>query len=420
MNDSNNEIVTIPRGHIPALDGIRGIAVLMVMVFHFSIVTKHEQLSARIDDWYQSVTFLGWMGVELFFVLSGFLITGILLKTKSSSNYFKAFYMRRALRIFPLYYGFLAVMIFGLIPLANAMSATTSILDPIVTQMGDLQDKQAWFWLYASNIYTFVHDGEKAVNGMGHFWSLAIEEQYYLIWTPLVFVLNPKRLAIACVALIAAVTAYRIYLVSIGTSHYTISTFTATRVDTIIYGSLGACLLYQGIPERICKLMRKSIIPLWIIGLGAQIAQGSSLGATDWSLAMSPTILSIIFTITVLGVATVDRENPTKLVKALTFKPLVHLGTISYGLYVFHVPLRGAFLPLYEKLVPKTLIAGSQLHWTLGFVALGLIASLVIAQLSWWFFESPILKLKKRFEYKKNQDNATPPPPPNPTIPPSP
>lgn len=371
----------------------------MVMLFHCSIVPRNENLTARIDDWYRSIVFTGWIGVDLFFVLSGFLITGILLKTKTSSNYFKTFYARRALRIFPLYYGFLAIMIFAMIPLAKFTSQSSGILDPILTQMGALETKQAWFWLYSSNIYTFVNDGAKAVNGMGHFWSLAIEEQYYIVWTPLVFVLSPKRLAILCLALVVTIAAYRIHLVGQDTPAYTLATFTLTRVDTIIFGSLGACLLHIGISDRACRIMRRSIFPLWFIAFAAQIAQGSGFDSTAWSMMATPTVFAIIFTITILAIATADRSNPAPLIKALSFKPLVHLGTISYGLYIFHVPLRGALLPLYERFVPQNLIAGSQIHWTLGFVALCFIGSFILAQFSWWFFESPILKLKKYFSY---------------------
>lgn len=397
MTDPARPTLTMPPGHIPALDGLRGVAVLLVMTFHFSVVPRHEHQTALLDDWFRDLVFTGWSGVDLFFVLSGFLITGILLRTRDAPNYFKAFYARRALRIFPLYYAFLAVTIFAVLPIAGRFEDRIAGLSAVSTQLGDLPDRQAWFWLYASNIFSFFHDGEKAVYGMGHFWSLAIEEQYYLVWSPIVFLFRARPLAWVCAAIIAAVTAYRVWCVLQGMPAYTVQTFTLTRVDSIVFGSLAACLLHNGIPARWATAARRAVVPCWIVAFGVQIALGSTL-ERPVALMLSPTLFALAFLVTVLGVtAKAASQAPQPILRN---RVLMHFGAISYGLYVFHVPIRGVLLPLYERAVPQTLILGSKMHWTLGFIALCFVVSFAVAQLSWMLFESRILRLKRFVPYK--------------------
>ena len=148
------------RSHIPALDGLRGIAVLTVMWLHFVFLvprTGGERLFWNLSE-------TGWIGVDLFFVLSGFLITGILYDAKGGPHYFRNFYMRRSLRIFPLYYAFL-ILIFAVMPLLRASGA-------------DHVGKQLWMWTYLSNVLFARVGWEGMPAHTTHLWSLAIEEQF--------------------------------------------------------------------------------------------------------------------------------------------------------------------------------------------------------------------------------------------------
>ena len=167
-------------GHMAPLDGLRGLAILMVMAFHFAWVQPPRSLPAKL---FVFVGSFGWAGVDLFFVLSGFLITGILLDSKSEPYYFRNFYARRILRIFPLYY---SVLLVTLVVLPHFVSYDTPELTALLRS-------QAWLWLYSANVSVAVEHGHWLWNAdwlrLGMLWSLAVEEHFYLVWPLLVFVL---------------------------------------------------------------------------------------------------------------------------------------------------------------------------------------------------------------------------------------
>jgi peptidoglycan/LPS O-acetylase OafA/YrhL len=146
-------------GHIPVLDGIRGLAILLVMLRHFTLGMRAESV---VDSAFKSVTSVGWSGVDLFFVLSGFLITGLLLDSKYGPHYFRNFFARRALRIFPLYYAVLAVIFFALpfTPLASLAEYAT------------LRANQVWYWTYGSNVLNAIAGPSATPLTTDHFWSL--------------------------------------------------------------------------------------------------------------------------------------------------------------------------------------------------------------------------------------------------------
>jgi len=130
--------------HLPALDGVRGLAILLVLLYHFVAQTTATNRIEAVVNW---VFDYGSLGVDLFFVLSGFLITGILYDSRADPGYFRSFYMRRVLRIFPLYYGVLTVVFFG-VPLIPALRGSA---------IAGLRDHQAWAWLYGINVYLAIH-----------------------------------------------------------------------------------------------------------------------------------------------------------------------------------------------------------------------------------------------------------------------
>src|SRR6266550_2788258 len=179
---------------IASLDGLRGCAILLVLLFHFTARAPYPTDHASIR--LQSVFDLGWSGVDLFFVLSGFLITGLLIDAKGSAGYFKVFYARRALRILPLYYGTLVVMF--VLPYL-----LTSVMNP--TYITPFRD-QIWYWGYLQNYHYLTNAWSDIA---GPFWTLAIEEQFYLVWPLVVLLLSRKHLLRLCFAVIVGALLYR-------------------------------------------------------------------------------------------------------------------------------------------------------------------------------------------------------------------
>ena len=184
-------------GHIPALDGIRGLAILLVLLGHFTSYGGFRP-EIGVDRAYHLVAMLGGVGVDLFFVLSGFLITGILVDARGGAFFFRNFYMRRVLRIFPLYYGSLLVF-FVVLPL----------LDPGDPRLQQVLGEQAWYWSYLTNI-RMAFDGWPAYHHIGHFWSLAVEEQFYMVWPLVIFLFRRRSLLFICAACVAASLAFRV------------------------------------------------------------------------------------------------------------------------------------------------------------------------------------------------------------------
>lgn len=176
-------------GHIQALDGVRGLAVVMVFLDHASN-HLHPSSNAALE-WARRICSTGWFGVDIFFVLSGFLITTILLEARSTENFYKVFYARRFLRIAPLYYGVLFLAL---------------LLEPGL-HLFRRHEGQIWYWLNLSNLPTAFNPYR--LGFLLHFWSLAIEEQFYLVWPTIVRHLRIRGLAWVCGAVIAGVTLAR-------------------------------------------------------------------------------------------------------------------------------------------------------------------------------------------------------------------
>ena len=209
--------------HYNALDGLRGVAVSMVVLFHFwqTLPQYRHPLSAGVTR-ALGLMLIGQKGVDLFFVLSGFLITGILLRTKGSSNYFSTFYIRRSLRIFPLYF----------------MVVIACLLAGAIWQLPQYSWHNTWWYLlYLQNIArTFWPD---SIDGPGHFWSLAVEEHYYLFWPLAVLLASRRALIVLCVFLILMPIVMRAWFLYMGLDVFTI---TLCLIDTLAMGSFIAVL----------------------------------------------------------------------------------------------------------------------------------------------------------------------------------
>src|SRR6185369_10595810 len=176
-------------GHIPVLDGIRGLAILLVLVAHFNGEAILKEYYPLVGPIATKLALTGLMGVDLFFILSGFLITGILLKTKNSEHYFLNFYARRVLRIFPLYYGVL-LFVFWVLPNIIKLDVAAKYIT----------SQQWWLWTYLNNFPGHPSLDSSKIYQLGHFWSLAVEEHFYLVWPLMVYSFSAHRLKKICLS----------------------------------------------------------------------------------------------------------------------------------------------------------------------------------------------------------------------------
>jgi peptidoglycan/LPS O-acetylase OafA/YrhL len=342
--------------YIPELQGLRGLAVLGVVIYHC-----HTQLEGT---WIHYASLWGWAGVNLFFVLSGFLITSILLEARGRPHYFRNFYARRALRIWPVY----------LLLLVVCYSVPGWFL-------GDtLANQTHWKTLLAYALFVQNLRHVALPGSLGPTWSLAIEEQYYLVWAPVVkFCRGPiLRWLLPGILLAMLVVSPTIRYVH---PHWLTGTHTLIHLDGIALGSLLALGLHRVLLSRRTWLW----LGLASIGLGTlaagTVAAGTSFLDSALALAFAGVVLA--------SVAGTGARNPLAVV--LRRGPLPFYGKISYGMYMTHILVFiyfGSFDARLDHMGPTGGLA---------IVALRLVASTLVATALWYGFESQILKLKRFF-----------------------
>ena len=368
------------RGHFIPLDGLRGLAILLVLLLHFTtdMTPPDGSLAAAVRSAFQ----VGWIGVDLFFVLSGFLITGILTDNKGNGRYFSAFYARRALRILPVY--FLAVFAaFHLLPRVFQGFDTGGVRT------------EAPFWLFFQNFKELPYQMSRTV---GHFWSLAIEEQFYLMWPLVVFLTSrstARRIALATVVLSPIV---RFVALQGGVPGASVYHFTPFRLDGLATGAFIALSMRD--PAARASLER------WSKAVGA-VALAAALvlyGPVHIPAALSVKLgFSIGFSTLCIGFGSlltrvvVSRPN-SRLARVLSWRGLVTLGTYSYAMYLVHVPL----LRVASKVAVPPQWPGAErfpLLWVIGYTAVLGLLTLAAAMVSWHLCEKHFLALKKHFPY---------------------
>jgi peptidoglycan/LPS O-acetylase OafA/YrhL len=346
--------------HIPALDGLRGIAILLVILRHCT--SQIPEPVGRLGTIYNNfVGSLGW-GVVLFFVLSGFLITGILLDTRRDKNYFLNFYGRRTLRIFPLYYG--TIFAFGVACLFHAFGPDNRLF----------VHRFPWLAIYTTNLcITWRNDWSFIFNGhsLGHFWSLAVEEQFYLIWPLIVLRCSTGVFKSVCLLAIVGGFAARMFLL------YGLHDFLGTIVflpcqsDSLALGASLAVLVRE---RR--QLVATLAWPCALTGAGIWMAtlldlnQMLTTGISGFAIMSAGTLSLCLF-------------HPVS--KCFQLRVLRAFGKYSYGIYVLHVIILPFIAPLEARVGHFAFVL---LFTTLSFCA---------GVCSWYLYEAHFLRLKRFF-----------------------
>jgi peptidoglycan/LPS O-acetylase OafA/YrhL len=363
--------------HLPALDAVRGLSMLMVAVYHMTFIRPTNAFESGIVFVMQGL----WVSVDIFFALSSFLITGILLDSVHKPGYFKKFWARRSLRVFPLYF---LIVIFSLLILPY-------LNHPKMSNFGRIKGDEWYYWFYLQNIPIAWGGFRHAILDVT--WTLAIEEQFYLIW-PFVILLVPRaRLPMALAALfVISLTARMIML---GAGIHTVAAYvsTITRLEPLICGAAVALFIrdYKGAVDLnwVARL-------LMLFGYGICLIVMLVHGFSDWDDKIILGIPTSLIGIGAAGLVLLGYAGG-KGSGFLNSKILQLSGKYSYAMYLFHLPLRGLVRDVLMPIERWPTYPGGQIVAQLIYYALSLSLTFFCAAACFHIFEQQFLRLKKYF-----------------------
>lgn len=374
------------RTRFPALDGIRALAILLVFAAHYG-GGAHGGVALQVLNLLRS---RGWVGVDIFFTLSGFLITGILYDTLGDSKYMSRFFARRSLRILPLYYGVFLVLL---------------LLTPFLQYQWKPQ--HLWFLAYLGNFignanFDFYHVFSKnhfpwSAN-LSHFWSLCVEEQFYLFWPWVVYLVRDRKrlISVAAILSVLALASRYFFLGWAGPDldERWIVRALPFRLDALLIGAILALLLRgpnAGRVQRSCK---------WIFSIAFAAVLAifvlSPSAASPWLLTVGLSLTSIASA----GLIGMTLRTGSPSFRIFGIKPLRTLGKYSYGFYVYHDLYYYGWLQLLIYLGAK--LGGKALPGTLA-IGIAFVVYFFVAKFSYDLFESRFLRYKRHFEYDVEQ-----------------
>jgi peptidoglycan/LPS O-acetylase OafA/YrhL len=372
----------------PALDGLRGIAVILVIALH-TFKRAAEFTAHPVLHFIADLTSVGWVGVDIFFVLSGFLITSILLRTKTGAGYFKNFYVRRILRIFPLYYIGLAVLL-----------ALMPVLDPDYAPW--IKSDLPYLLLYQQNwlsIYGFAGHGLTVFLSVT--WSLAIEEQFYLLWPAVVYFSSEKNLLRISVGIMLFSLLSRVGLLLLWGDVNRAGNFfffgTFTRFEELVVGGVLALLLtWPAWKERIRRyagaLFWTSLAVFFLL-CSRSFPSTPHPAYENVPLIVGSYTSAALFSAGLIGVLVTIPER-SWVSRLFGNAVLTQWGKYSYSAYLFHVPIAVILLDEFSHAFLK----GWQAYT--GYILLTYGLTFLLALATWYLIEKHFLDLKKHFDYR--------------------
>jgi peptidoglycan/LPS O-acetylase OafA/YrhL len=376
-------------GRITTLDGLRGLAILMVLMHHF---VPYRAANGAVGKLVNGVMGLGWTGVDLFFVLSGFLITGILYDAKGTDRYFCTFYARRAIRIFPLYYAFVFLAVF--------------VLPELGLFPGSTAPASSWpWWVYLSN-FRYAFDPHASQGWLQHFWSLAIEEHFYLAWPAVIFLCNRRGAMAASLGCIALAWIARALFIAKG-NELAPYLLTPCRMDALACGALVA-LATRG-PAGVGALVRFARPTALVCGAAAL-----TVGTWRHSICWDPWMQSLGFPLVdlfyaALLIIAITATQSGWLRTILQSRVLTSFGGYSYAIYVFHAAVAATFVGLLGGHWEPLPAGWERANDAINFIVLTFL-SFAVAVLSWHLFEKHFLRLKRFVQYRSREQRVEPRP----------
>jgi peptidoglycan/LPS O-acetylase OafA/YrhL len=366
--------------YFPALDGFRFFAFMLVFFQHTTFYIKPELVNPILYKFFNNN---GWVGVDIFFALSGFLVTYLFLLEREEHKYFsfKNFWIRRALRIMPLYYLAIVVGYFAAPFLYNLIF---NIQIPNLEKT--ISTYLPWHMVFLGN-WAEARFGWESLRGVSQLWAISVDQQFYLIW-PLVLLLTRsfKSSIFASLLFITFAIVFRFYLVSTTTNHPGIYTNTFARMDTFAFGAIIAQVLFFK-PEIFKKIKALFSLPALII-LTISFILFLYYSSLDNRLAVRNGVWGYTF----VGIFSsyyilYFLEDRSTLVKLFSNKILTYLGKISYGLYIWHI---------LSLEILFYLIKDPKINLLIPFIGLPL--TIFFAVITFHFFELPFLNIKKKFK----------------------
>ncbi|MCC6212385.1 MAG: acyltransferase [Burkholderiales bacterium] len=376
----------------PALDGFRGCAVLLIVFLHYVVHHLQTQPGAPLA-YAQKYLMVLWLGVDAFFVLSGFLIGGILLDQRAARNLFRVFYARRALRIFPAY--FLLLACWWIARRFAAAPGMDWLMEPAFP---------GWpYLLYAQN-FLMVHEGATGPNFVAATWSLAIEEQFYLLFPLVLRSLSARAMLPALSAGVALAPILRAAAAAIDPGlDRAQDLLLPTRWDSLLLGATVAWIVRDAAALAIVRRMRRPLTAL-LAGAAFCVALIPLLPREMPSAAMLAAVSGkylVIAVLFALALLFLSMGWAPRLSRLLSVRPLRWVGRISYAVYLFHVPVLGL---CFAAFLGKSPSLATWYDWAV--TVLALVLTFAAAQATWLLFEDRLIRLGHHFKYDTQAKEA--------------